>query len=84
MERSLKKKSKPSTSSKNSEEKEVDEDMYQIFVGGCHPETKKSDLEGYFSKFGRVKNVRLMKDKATGKNFILCIRQVSRIRVRLF
>lgn len=48
---------------------EEEEDQYQIFVGGCSPDTTESQLKTYFQKFGQVKEIRLMKDKTTGKNF---------------
>lgn len=50
-----------------SETEQNKEDEFQIFIGGCHPETNSELLERYFSRYGKIKNIRLMKDKTTGK-----------------
>ena len=39
----------------------------QIFIGGCHPDLKRSDLKSYFSQFGQIKECRLMMDRKTSK-----------------
>ena len=53
--------------SRNGGEKDARGSTKQIFVGGCHPKIQQADLKGYFSKFGKVTECRLIKDKQTKK-----------------
>ncbi|KAI4897305.1 hypothetical protein NFI96_024669, partial [Prochilodus magdalenae] len=40
----------------------------KLFIGGLNTETTEKALEGYFSKFGRISEVLLMKDRETNKS----------------
>lgn len=51
----------------NNTESEEDKENYQLFIGGCHPETQAEDILEYFSQFGPVKAYKLMVDKISDK-----------------
>uniref|UniRef100_A0A8C2FRU4 RNA binding motif protein X-linked n=1 Tax=Cyprinus carpio TaxID=7962 RepID=A0A8C2FRU4_CYPCA len=40
----------------------------KLFIGGLNTETSEKVLEAYFSKFGRISEVLLMKDRETNKS----------------
>ena len=46
----------------------------QIFVGGCDPNTQEEDLRNYFSQFGEIAEIRVMKDKMTRKYLLFKLR----------
>lgn len=49
---------------------EIDEELYlnsQVFVGGLHPDVTQEDMETFFSKFGEIIEIKLMRDKITSK-----------------
>ncbi len=55
------------------EEPEDEEDKNlnsQIFVGAIHPEATHEEVEAYFSQFGKIQDVKLMRDKITSKNLL--------------
>lgn len=40
----------------------------KMFVGGIHPSVTDDQLHEYFTSFGMVRNIQIMRDKATGKS----------------
>lgn len=51
----------------NNTDSEEDAENYQLFIGGCHPETQADDIQEYFSQFGPIKAYKLMVDKISDK-----------------
>lgn len=47
--------------------KDEQEGVDKIFVGGIHFDATEEELAEYFSKFGKVKDTVIMKDRVTGK-----------------
>ncbi|VDO08087.1 unnamed protein product [Rodentolepis nana] len=47
---------------------EADDDARKIFVGGLNWETKETDLENYFSKYGKVTRCIIKVDRFTGNS----------------
>ncbi|KAM3177578.1 hypothetical protein ACTXT7_004278 [Hymenolepis weldensis] len=47
---------------------EADDDARKIFVGGLNWETKETDLESYFSKYGKVTRCIIKVDRFTGNS----------------
>eukprot|EP00270_Netrium_digitus_P008711 TRINITY_DN2615_c0_g1_i1.p3 TRINITY_DN2615_c0_g1~~TRINITY_DN2615_c0_g1_i1.p3 ORF type:complete len:101 (-),score=18.94 TRINITY_DN2615_c0_g1_i1:117-419(-) len=45
----------------------MDSDLGKIFVGGISWETSEEKLKEYFSQFGEVAEVVIMKDRTTGR-----------------
>lgn len=52
-------------SSNNNQNHNQNRKTKQIFVGGCHPKIQNDQLKEYFSKYGKVIESKLVKDKKT-------------------
>lgn len=46
----------------------VEKSICKVFIGGLSPLTTSEDLRKYFSKFGRVEEVTVMREKETGRS----------------
>lgn len=49
------------------DEEEEESISCQLFVGGIQPEATESDIESYFSAFGAVREIKMIRDKITSK-----------------
>lgn len=59
---------KESDTKMENEDEDDEEHARKIFVGGLLQRTNEENLEDYFSKWGDVDNVKLMRDPGTGKS----------------
>lgn len=46
-----------------SRKKIIDEKYRKVFIVGLNPSTKRKDIKEYFSKFGKIEEVRIIFDK---------------------